>query len=295
MPSLRRSERFYRYPYEDNDGMASEKYAGQITFTALRRTTSTTTSRPGPDALGFPQSPTSTPKVKRHPQGTVELALPPGLSFSDGMDYEGAVLNRQNEAARRAANALTGAEGFGGRTSALINEIKGAASESLSQGRGDAVDVAVGQALRFAGALTGTQYGAIVGSNQVARSHTFSMFRNVNLRTFQYNFNLFPTSPAEAEQIEGIVKFFRKHMYPETVGDNLFGAFKFPTIFEIQMLYQGRKIKPLLKPCYLTGMNTTYNGETTSFHHDGKFTQTTISMSFQEEHNLVRKDIEEGF
>jgi hypothetical protein len=300
--SSRNRRPIYRYPYEDNNGLASEKYPGKITFTALRRTIETSTvDGPSirPDTFGDTQDirreiKKITPKVRR--LETVELALPPGINFADEMQYENAELNAANFAVKGAAQAFTQANGgIGQKLRTALQSVQGSASEEFRAGRADAGELATGTLTRALGAVTGTKFGAMIGTAQVPRTHTYSMFRNVNLRSFNFNFNMLPTSSAEASEIEKIVKFFRYHMYPDTLGGSIISAFKFPTIFEIELFYGNTEIAPKILPCYLTSFNTTYNGETTSFHHDGKFTQTSISMSYQEEHNLVRDDIEEGY
>ena len=138
----------YRYPYEDNNGLASEKYPGKITFTALRRTIDTpplpTPSRP--DVFGDIESISQeikkiTPKVRR--LETVELALPPGINFADEMQYENAELNAANFAVKGAAQAFTQANGgIGQKLRTALQAVQGSASEEFGAGRADAGELA---------------------------------------------------------------------------------------------------------------------------------------------------------
>ena len=317
MPTVRRSrgsrfnsKRSYRYPYEDNNGLASEKYPGKIIFRAIKREVPaaidvsdlvTYTGATGRSSIAFDEgelfeAQAKRGKVKNRVLGSVSLALPPGLNFVDEMQYENAELNAANFAAMGASRTF--AQSPGGAIQRLQAAARSSAStvtDEFRAGKADALELGAGQLGRFLGGMTGTRYGVMIGSSQAPRLHTYSMFRNVNLRNFNFNFNMLPTSSAEASEIEKIVEFFRYHMYPDTLGGNILSAYKFPTIFEIELFYGNTEIAPKILPCYLTSFNTTYNGETTSFHHDGKFTQTSIAMSYQEEHNLVRDDIERGY
>ena len=174
--SSRNKRNIYRYPYEDNNGLASEKYPGKITFTALERTIDTPAAI-RPDTFGDTQITRReikkiVPKTRR--LATVELALPPGINFADEMQYENAELNAANFAVKGAAQAFTQANGgIGQKLQTALRAVSGSVSEEFGAGRADAGELAAGTLARGLGAVTGTKFGAMIGTAQVPRTHTY--------------------------------------------------------------------------------------------------------------------------
>ena len=87
------------------------------------------------------------------------------------------------------------------------------------------------------------------------------------------DFKLIASSKYEAEQIEGMIKWLRINMYPNTI--KLLGVsmgYQFPPRFMIKMMHRddteskSREIFNKIKPAYLKSVNATYNGTQQSFH-----------------------------
>ena len=97
-------------------------------------------------------------------------------------------------------------------------------------------------------------------------------------------------SPEEAETIKQIVDLVRKYSMPEATGTL---SIQYPAFFEIEF-YQGdkrNKFMPKIFQCHLTSLGTTYNATSNIFHADGAPLETDMSLSFQEQKSLTRKDL----
>ena len=87
-----------------------------------------------------------------------------------------------------------------------------------------------------------------------ANPHKRALFESVGIRSFDFDFTMIPTSSDEAEEIERIVKFFRRIAYPShethvpvdgespetSVAANLANSlvYKFPSMLKVDMFYQ---------------------------------------------------------
>ena len=130
-----------------------------------------------------------------------------------------------------------------------------------------------------------------------ANPHLRAIFNQVSLREFSYEFTMIPNSPKDSEEIKKIVRFFRANLYPDTISlesEELKDiAYKFPTKWEIEYYFRGKRIAHRLKPCYLKTVNTVFNNQGGQImHYDGNFVSTKIALSFMEESTLKRDDIE---
>ena len=123
-------------------------------------------------------------------------------------------------------------------------------------------------------------------------------------RTFSYSFSMIPKNPDEAEQIKGIVKFFKEKMHPSvggTGGDiNSISShtLTYPDEFEIKYFVNGEENDSLfkIKPCFLQSVSVDHNTSGLPvFIKDGEPQTTAISLSFKETQLITRSDIEEGF
>ena len=108
---------------------------------------------------------------------------------------------------------------------------------------------------------------------------------------------MIPTSKKETEQIKGIIKFFRKELYPQVIPIREINAgYEFPNVFEIKMDYQNKKtLATKILPSYLRNFSATYNASSMGFLEGGDFSEVDISMSFIEANTLHRDLVNEGF
>ena len=211
------------------------------------------------------------------PAGTCTLYMPVGLQIADKVEYENAQLGAIGAAMGNASDP------------------NAAASEgNLADTAKSLVASAVAKFSDRAGAA------ARARSLTAPNPNTRALFKQVNLRQFQFTFKLIPTSVSEANNIPEIIKYFRTEMYPEnlTYGDLALG-YKFPNKFKIEFQTGGSKIVTKISDCYLEAFQTNYNPSNAAFLQSGDgpshFSETDISLTFMEARTLSKKDIEEGY
>jgi len=266
--------------------ISDEKYEATVTFSAVQssmssgggNTLTTSNKITAGDSGALSRGGSGGSKEITNSAGDVILYIPPGISFSDGVGYENTNLGILGSTA---ADAIARGSGENG-VQKTIDKL----SSTIDNFRENAFKNLTG--------LAATKSVAIkAGAGLTANPHTRSVFRDVALRQFSFAFAFLPASREEALEAEKIVKFFRTNLYPDEIPGG--ATYKFPTKFNIGFKYKGDRIAHRLLPCYLTSVQTAYNSNLGTFHTDGKFSQTNISVTFQEEKTLTRKDIEAGF
>lgn len=231
---------------------------------------------------------------------TCSLYFPEAVNFSDGLVYDNANLGVAGEIARR---AIKNAGNIDGNT---INNIVNTATsatknmfgtmDTMGQKARDILPEAI--SLGVQGFTPDEISSAVsVSTGITANPHKRSIFRDVALRTFSFSFLMSPQSKKESDQIEKIVQFFRENAYPEKLAEIGGFGYKFPTKFLIHFLYDTGEISqaPKILESYLTSVNTVLNPRSSSFFEDGKVNEVQLTMSFQEERALDKKDIEDGY
>lgn len=231
---------------------------------------------------------------------SVALYMPTPVTIQDGVSIEPASLGILGEGASRSMDAGSGIVAAVGAAlqdgmGSLIETLKGNVS-------GDAASLG---ASRLAAGLPGPGTDAVRGSLRVTPNpNTRMMFRSVNIREFSFDFKMVPTSKREQEEIKNIVSFFRINLYPEVIklegtgGNSIDAGYKFPNLFEIKLMYEGKdlsKDNPNLsfKHMYLKAFTASYNS-TGGFYKDGEFNEVSIQVSFAEEFTLNKDDAKLG-
>lgn len=243
--------------------------------------------------------PNQTPLADRTKGQSVSLYLPPSLNFADGVQYDNAELGLIG--AGVAAGLRSGATGIGQLLQSAYDGANLSSIQSLFT-RGLTSEGAQVAALRISSFINQEARGAIETTTGIAiNPNRRSSFRGVNIRTFNFEFKLIPTSEAEAREIKNIVRFFRTELYPEASEiisgeQNLSAAYRFPSKFNIRITYDGKPIAMKFLPCFLQQFQVTYNPTAgMSFHRGGDFQETNIALTFVEERTLSRQDIEEEY
>jgi hypothetical protein len=122
------------------------------------------------------------------------------------------------------------------------------------------------------------------------------VFSGVDFRTFQVEYQFFPRSATEAENVQRIIKQFKYHMHPEFKDANNF-VYIYPSEFDIFYYQNGKENLNLHRhtSCVLTEMSINYtpNGAFTTFD-NGMPTQINVQMSFRELALLTKDKIEDG-
>ena len=252
---------------------------------------------------------------------TVELYLPPGIQFNDMLNYDDANLNIRGSVARSGVEG--GSDMFSTGMDALQKGFSSISDLINGTGTGVAEDAARAGVIRSLNLLPGVddiRSGIQVGLQTTLNPNTKSVFRNVVQRQFNFSFKFISTSRRESQEIERIIKFFRKNAYPEHIpsgtgnedagmpdndtGNNSFSnvplGFTFPNRFRIAMRVKNEEGRDVqfgykIKPCVLRTTMTNYNSSGMSFHADGKPFEIELNLGFQEFGTLSRTDIEKGF
>ena len=223
--------------------------------------------------------------VSASPQ--ITLPLPADLAFADGADYENAELG--------SIGAQFADGNVGGAMGSLFDTIK----------NGGGGDVARSVLAKFTGNRTRAKLKTTPNPN------TRAMFKQVNIRTFEFSYKFIPTSAKEANEVKRIVKAFRSELYPtDASGDDNDGfkiSYNFPNRYQIKFFLgdeeEGRfEIEPKLLPCYLTSVSVKYNTANVLREGSGSttgqlaFAETSLSMSFREDKTLLSTNIrKEGY
>jgi hypothetical protein len=219
-----------------------------------------------------------------------QLYLPSTLQFQDRVEYTNVDLNVIGSAAAQALQQ--GGSGADLLRSAFGNALPSFESLSEAVRTGLQSEAAQVAALRVARGLSSDVTGAIETTTGVTLNpNRRQTLKGVGIRQFRFAFKLIPTSQKEAIEITKIIQFFREEMYPETSGEGLQAALKFPSKFDIQLRYGNRKVATGILPCFLETVDVAYNPTNMGFHEDGNFQETDISLSFVEERALTKRDI----
>jgi hypothetical protein len=240
---------------------------------------------------------------------SVQLYIPTGVTFSDGINYNAANLNTLGTV------GLAGIEQGGGLVQSLKEGITRSFAGVGDMLRGQVQDQGLARlaAVRVANQVPGffagqeIQSAIKIGLQTRLNPNRKSLFEDVDLRPFTFTFSFIATSRRESAEIGKIIKFFRKEAYPENIsppdetgaGDIPIG-YKFPNKFDIKMQVRdkfGRFVRYgyKVKPCYLRRITTNFNPGSYSYHDDGTPFQIDMTLDFIEFSTLSKEDIEEGF
>ena len=131
-------------------------------------------------------------------------------------------------------------------------------------------------------------------SGQVLNPNMELLFQGVQLRSFNFTFNLAPREENEADQIKQIIRTFKSSMAAKTSGGTGAGLFiSSPEVF--QLTYKsGNKKHPFLhsfKPCALVNMGVDYTGSGVyATYEDSTPVHMKLSLSFQELNPIYFED-----
>ena len=134
------------------------------------------------------------------------------------------------------------------------------------------------------------------GSGIAVNPKKEQVFKGVDFRTFNINYEFYPRSVEEARNVLNIIKQFKFHMHPEYKEDTTF-LFIYPSEFDI-FYYKGKDLNKAIHKhtsCVLTDLTVNYtpNGQFTTFP-DGTPTQINIQMTFKELGILTKDKVEAG-
>lgn len=227
------------------------------------------------------------------PYPNVTLYLPQGVAFNDGMEYDNNVqlgtLGATAEAAINAGDSLTGAlaKVVANGASAFTDLFTQLPTQDLAR-------LAIARGASFGGSTIGDVASATLRTTLNPNKRT--LFRGVRPREFSFAFKMIANSAVEAQEIDNIVSFFRREMYPTSIDvKGISAGYKYPNPFQIDMKYGSARVGTRILNSYLSSIQVTYNQSSMGFHADGKPSEVDISLSFLEERALARQDVEKGY
>lgn len=218
--------------------------------------------------------------------------FPQAININDDVTYDTPELGPGGAAALGAIN--NGAGVLGAINAAISEGLRGITDIFRGVNTTTAAKIALARAAQKG--PEGISTAAAIGLQVKVNPNSRSVFNGVNIRQFVFQYDFIATSPAEAEQINKIIKHFRTELYPSTFGRDEASipiGYKFPNLFEIRFKFRGRNMQmpqPLL--CYLRNVQSTYNPASMSFHEDGNPVQISMTLSFQEFRAVTREDVE---
>jgi len=163
----------------------------------------------------------------------------------------------------------------------------------LSNAGGAGINYLVSRGLQTQG------IGEFVGkvSGTAANPKKEQLFRNVDFRTFSFNYQFFPRSREEAQKVQAIIKTFKLHMHPEFKDASHF-LYTYPSEFDIYYYQNGQENMNIHRhtSCVLTDMNISYTPQgILSTFEDGMPTQINVQLQFKELALLTKEAIADGY
>ena len=225
----------------------------------------------------------------------ISMYMPTGVQATYSQDYQNASIGQASKfAADVYSDVMAGVEPGAGVMNFLKNEFPAAAREAL-----------ILQGLKGAELIPGFQgatdtLGMITG--EVVADRLELAFRNINKRSFQYEFKMLPKSQEEADMVYDIVLAFKKHSAPSFKDGNRSGkTLIVPDTFEIVYMYDDNENQYLNKisECVLETVDVNYGGERYKTFQGVKGrgappVETSITLNFKELELITRERIEEG-
>lgn len=224
-------------------------------------------------------------KYKRM-ESAIALHVPTDLSISYSANWS------PTDMAGMAAAATVG-DSIGNAIEQLTKSGITQSAGELSNAGGAGINYLVSRGLQTQG------IGEFVGkvSGTAANPKKEQLFRNVDFRTFSFNYQFFPRSREEAQKVQAIIKTFKLHMHPEFKDASHF-LYTYPSEFDIYYYQNGQENMNIHRhtSCVLTDMNISYTPQgILSTFEDGMSTQINVQLQFKELALLTKEAIADGY
>lgn len=185
---------------------------------------------------------------------------------------------------------------------AMTNFVGGSFGDLKDVGAGGNLgQSALSEVVQTAGNLLGGGAGDVINQavfGRAANAAKYLLFKGIDFRKFQFQYNFVPRSKQESQNLEEIIQIFRQAMLPDIVS---VGFYDIPQAFDIRYIIKddkGNEVNAMhkFKQCNLEECNVTYgaNGRFT-LTRDGYPANIQLSLTFSENEQVTRKDIPEGF
>jgi hypothetical protein len=183
-----------------------------------------------------------------------------------------------------------------GDAAGALNNLINATKSVLTSGNAQSLATSY-MAAKAVGSLGGniTAEGILARTTgQVLNTNMELLFQGVQLRSFNFTFNLAPRFKEEADNVKNIIRTFKQSMAAKTSSGTGAGLFiSSPEVF--QLTYKsGNKKHPFLpsfKPCALVNMGVDYTGSGVyATYEDATPVHMKLSLSFQELNPIYFED-----
>ena len=186
------------------------------------------------------------------------------------------------------------------------NDFEGASKELVS-----GANTILGESLKTAAAEIVDMIPGVEGSldlfnkafGQAENPYMEVIFKNLELREFEYSFQFAPRSEDETHDVQAIIKLFRFHMAPELKGNN-HRYLTLPSTFDIHYMFQDSptSLQPQensfyskIATCVLESVSVDYSPGGVHSFADGAPTQINMTLNFKETELLTKDKINDGF
>lgn len=169
---------------------------------------------------------------------------------------------------------------------AAIKALGNLTTLNLANAGKEAKDAAAGvAAFGLSGMAPGTNTAVASAATGLAfNPRKEQVFKGVDFRTFQFEYQFFPRNATESQAVLNIIKMFKIHMHPEFKDSNKF-LYIYPSEFDISYFSNGSENTAIHKhtSCVLTEMTVNYtpNSQFNTFT-DGTPTQINMQLTFRE-------------
>ena len=214
-------------------------------------------------------------KPRKRLQSAIALHIPNNIAINYGVTYGEASADVMELAGRG------------------LNKLVAAKSDLTKLGEDNGTDLLVAGGLK---AIGGTDAGKVVGklAGLAYNPKKEQIFEGVPFRTFTYNYEFYPRSEAEAENVKRIIDELKYHMHPN-FKDNAGFLFQYPAEFDIFFMHKGQENKFIHKhrSAVLESMAVNYspNGQFSAFP-NGSPTSYQATLNFKEVSIVTKEALE---
>jgi hypothetical protein len=209
----------------------------------------------------------TTTRAQKRLRTAIALHVPNQLNIRYGVQFS------EEDTATAVMAPLLGAAALKAISNFDGGQLAGAAKEG-------AVTGAAALGLAF-----GPNAGAVSAATGLAANpRKEQVFKGVDFRTFQFEYQFFPRDEKESQNVQNIINAFKLHMHPEFKDKNKF-LYVYPSEFDISYYSNGTENIYLHRhtSCVLTEMSINYtpNAAFNTFE-NGAPTQINVQMTFRE-------------
>ena len=246
-----------------------------------------------------------------------------GYDYNQASQYESTgeqpILLYMPEDVSTGFKANWGGKAFSNLTTGLLRSAGGATTADKLTGIGKTISEGVDKIIPIVGAaairkgiqkITGDSlsnddiFGSISGA--ILNPNTELLFESVDMRNFQLRFRLMPRNPDETEDINKIIRQFKRTMLPSKHAGKVFGItntgitngfISVPNLVRVSFMHgpvEHSKL-PKFKMCAVTQVDVNYTPDGTyATYQDGQPVAIELSLNFQETKLVFAEDIDAG-